>query len=162
MIRLLTLLLAMSAPVVVPLAYYFRFARQKYADCRGLGVSGAARQLVARKLLTPARSLSLVGVSSLLTASVILQPYSPIAALLTGLSYVVLLVAWILFPPIPPWSFARIIKIDFRICPFCDYMLLTGIEDGICPECGCPYSHQSLQETWELARNARIWTNWNG
>ncbi len=42
-------------------------------------------------------------------------------------------------------------NLDYRVCRKCFYNLTGLPDDGLCPECGKPYSRQSLAKHWGKA-----------
>lgn len=45
----------------------------------------------------------------------------------------------------------RLREAGYRVCPTCSYDLSASALQGVCPECGDPYSPETLREKWEEA-----------
>jgi len=43
----------------------------------------------------------------------------------------------------------------WRVCPYCEYVLFSLPDEGMCPECGEPYNIASVTEWWKT-QDARI------
>lgn len=77
------------------------------------------------------------------------SPYSIIIILATPIAAsIIALAAWSLL-----WMRSKrlVQRLDFRVCPRCQYNLTANPTDGACPECGRAYIDADLRRDWKAA-----------
>lgn len=100
----------------------------------------------------PEQYAPIVALFSLLAATATCcTPLRPFPSLL--INACVLPPLWLAFGSIfVIWAYRsgrnQVIRAELRICPHCRYALVNLDPDGVCPECGQPYTADTLRRTW--------------